>query len=457
MECLSVRELAAACKGTPYGCENLDGICRVCTDTRKIEPGDMFVPLRGENFDGHDFIGKAFQAGAALTLTADLGKAAGKPCILVEDTLNALQDIARYYKGKFKIPFVAITGSSGKTTTKDMIASVLGAKYNVLKTEGNLNNAIGVPLTLLKLEAHHQIAVVEMGMNSLGEIELLADIVRPDIGVISNVGTAHIEKLGSRENILKAKLELFTFFGRDNTAIINGDNDLLGTYASGSHRIIKYGLDKKNDIMAYNIEEMGEQGISFRTRIGGREASFLVPVPGLHNVYNALAAITVGLMFDMTAEQIREGLASFRPSKMRMDIFTLKNGIRIINDVYNANPDSMLAAINVLKSIGTNGRTVAILGNMMELGEVAAEKHYEVGRYAAETGIDTVISVGGMAKQIAAGAFDAHRDCTVYSFDTNEMLQEKLQGLLEPGDTVLIKGSRVMKMESIVDFLRERG
>ena len=240
MEALSMGEIARAANGVLMNFEEESEVSGVSTDSRTINPGDMFIALAGENFDGHDFIDKAIEKGAVLAVTQRLPKRCKIPYILVEDTLKALQDIAAYYRSKFNIPVVAITGSSGKTTTKDMVASVLSQKYNVLKTEGNFNNAIGLPLTLLKLQYSHQIAVLEMGMSSLGEISLLSNIARPGIGVISNVGLTHIEKLGSRENILRAKLEMFSYFNSDSTAVINGDNDMLRDFCSDKFRVIKY-------------------------------------------------------------------------------------------------------------------------------------------------------------------------------------------------------------------------
>ncbi|MGE5633003.1 MAG: UDP-N-acetylmuramoyl-tripeptide--D-alanyl-D-alanine ligase [Caulobacteraceae bacterium] len=458
MEGLSIGEIASVCGGILKHSGKSFSVRGISTDSRKVNKGDMFIALKGESFDGHDYIDKAIECGAALVVSQKPLERAGVPYILVKDTLKALQDIARYYKKRFTIPFIAVTGSSGKTTTKDMIAAVLSRKYKVLKTEGNLNNAIGLPLTLMKLDYSHEIAVVEMGMNSFGEIRLLSDIVRPDIGVISNVGTAHIEKLGSRENILKAKLELFAYFGGKNTAIINGDNDLLKGFASGRFRVIKFGLDKLNDIYAYDIVEKGEEGIDFTVDFGGKPEWFSVALPGMHNVYNALSAISVAGLFDMSAEEIRNGLMEFKPSKMRMDILNLKSGMKVINDVYNANPDSMVAAINVLLSMKSGTRRVCILGDMLELGDVSAEEHRKVGKFAAESGIDVIAAVGNFSGDIARGAAEGGMDNrNIHKFYTKEEAIASLSEILKPEDVVLVKGSRAMKMEIIIDFLRERG
>jgi len=456
MEALSMGEIARAAHGVLMNFEEESEISGVSIDSRKINPGDMFIALKGENFDGHDFIDMAIEKGAVLAVTQRLPERCKIPYILVEDTLKALQDIAAYYRSKFNIPIVAITGSSGKTTTKDMIASVLTQRFNVLKTEGNLNNAIGLPLTLLKLQYSHQIAVLEMGMSSLGEISLLSDIARPGIGVISNVGLTHIEKLGSRENILRAKLEMFSYFNSDSTAVINGDNDMLRDFCSDKFRVIKYGLKKGNDLFAYGIEEKGEAGIEFSVDLDG-QSNFRVLLPGIHNVYNALSAIAVARLFGMKAEEIQKGLDSFKPSEMRMEIIVLGSGVKLINDVYNANPESMKVAIDVLRTMKSKGRGICILGDMLELGNLSSEEHCKTGAYAASSGADAIIAVGEFSEDIKRGAAASGMNCIVYAFSDIKAAAASLDYIIRPGDTVLVKGSRGMKMEYIVDYLRERG
>ncbi|HYE82690.1 MAG TPA: UDP-N-acetylmuramoyl-tripeptide--D-alanyl-D-alanine ligase [Clostridia bacterium] len=458
MEALSIGEIVSASKGRLMNPIQDLTVTEVSIDSRRIKPGDMFIALQGESFDGHDFISKAVENGAALVVTHKPLNECGIPYILVEDTLKALQDIARYYRSRFRIPFVAITGSSGKTTSKDMIASVLSQRYRVLKTEGNMNNAIGLPLTLLKLQYNHEIAVLEMGMNSPGEIELLSDIVRQDISVISNVGTAHIEKLGSRKNILKAKLEILAYFNSDSTAVINGDNDMLASLHSEDYLIVRYGLEDGNDIRAYEIEEKGEEGIFFKVDLDGKQESFKVLLPGIHNVYNALSAIAIARLFSVEAEDIRKGLQSFKPSKMRMDIINTGNGIKIINDAYNANPESMRAAMNVLQSLSSGSRSVCIFADMLELGDTSEKEHYGIGEYAAASGVDVIVASGNFSGAVIRGAEASGMDSkNVYAFPTKEEAAFQLEKILKPGDIVLVKGSRSMKMEYIVDFLRERG
>ncbi|MHB1392280.1 MAG: UDP-N-acetylmuramoyl-tripeptide--D-alanyl-D-alanine ligase [Clostridia bacterium] len=458
MEGLSIGEIVASAQGTLSNSGRDFLVSGVSIDSRRINPGDMFIALKGESFDGHDFIAKAVENGAAVVVTEKPLNELGIPYILVRDTLKALQDIARYYRGKFQIPFVAVTGSSGKTTTKDMIASVLSQKFNVLKTEGNFNNAIGLPLTLLKLQYSHEIAILEMGMNSPGEISLLSDIVRQDIGVISNVGNAHIEKLGSKENILKAKLEIYDYFDKHNTAVINGDNAMLADFSSEKYRVVRYGMDQSNDLYAFGIMEKGEEGIDFSVNMEGAAVSFTVLLPGMHNVYNALSAIAVARLFGMKAEDIRKGLLSFKPSKMRMDIINTKGGVKIINDAYNANPESLKAAIDVLQSLKSGGRSVCITGDMLELGDVSEEEHYNIGAYAAAIGVDIIAAVGNFSEAVKRGAEASGMDSkNIYAFPVKKEAALLMDKIIKPGDVVLVKGSRAIKMEYIVDLLRERG
>ncbi|MFZ5352683.1 MAG: UDP-N-acetylmuramoyl-tripeptide--D-alanyl-D-alanine ligase [Bacillota bacterium] len=458
MEILSAAEVVHACNGRACNTDYTISVNGISTDSRNIKKGELFIPLKGERFDGHDYIMQAYDNGAGLVLTEKDINVGEKPYIIVDNTLEALQKISGYYKSKFNVKIVAVTGSSGKTTTKDMIAAVLSRKYNVLKTQGNLNNEIGLPLTLLNLSSSHEAAVLEMGMSGLGEIKRLADIARPEIGVISNVGTAHIEKLGSRENILIAKTEIFTYFNSSSIGIINGDNDLLKTIADVDFKLIRFGLEEHNDIRAANLSDDGASGICFDVLTGNSACAMKVPIPGVHNVYNALSAVCVGLELGMSIEDIRQGLLDFKPSKLRMEIFDTPKGIKVINDVYNANPDSMRAAVNTLTSFRQKGRIICILGDMLELGEMSEELHIELGEYIKDTGIDFLITVGNLGERISYGARNAGlKGDKIRCFSTNEEAIENLGLLLKSGDTVLIKGSRGMKMESIVEFLRERG
>lgn len=454
MESLSIEEILHACGAVAFNCSKIDHVKGISTDTRKLQQGDLFVALKGENFDGHEFVTKALESGAAVVLSQK--ELPGElPYILVKDTLKALHNLAKTYKKRFQIPFVAVTGSSGKTTTKDMVASVLKEKYKVLKTEGNFNNEIGLPLTLFNLDSSHEICVLEMGMSSLGEIEVLADIVRPDVGIISNIGTAHIENLKSRDNILKAKTEMFTYFSQNNIAVINGDDDMLQQLKNKPYQIVCYGRSHYNDYIAENIIEK-DDGIDFELLNSGKREKYHIPIPGIHNVYNALSAICIGKLYHMNQNEIQRGLSSFKPSKMRMEIFQGIMDIKVINDSYNANPDSTMAAIQVLSSMDTKGRRVCILGDMFELGDYAKEGHNKVGRFAAESKIDVIIAVGKMSSEVINGASLAGgSQLKLIAFEDVKAAMLEIKKIIKSSDVVLIKGSRGMFMENIVDILRE--
>lgn len=456
MEPMNIVEIADAINGKLQNYKENLLIKGINTDSRKIKKGELFIPIKGLNFDGHDFIDKAMDLGASAALSQKRLSSADFTYILVEDTQAALIKLAAYYRSKFYIPAVAITGSSGKTTTKEMLASVLSESFEVLKNEGNLNNNIGLPMTVFRIEKCHNICVFEMGMNRPGEIESLASVVKPDIAVITNVGTAHIEFLGSRENILKAKTEIFRFFTDDNAAIINGDDDMLATISNLPCKIIRYGINEKNDLSAFNMKQRGDQGMDFSLNINGNQESFFVPLIGIHNVYNALCAIAVGLAMNMNIEKIKNGLAKFVSGKMRMEIIFTKDEIKVINDSYNANPDSTCAAIEVLKNMNCSGRRVLILADMMELGEYSSRGHKRVGEKAAQSKADILITIGEKAKDISQGALDnGMKEEQIYSFSDNKTAISKLESILMPKDTVLIKGSRIMKLEEIADSLRE--
>ncbi|HHY77409.1 MAG TPA: UDP-N-acetylmuramoyl-tripeptide--D-alanyl-D-alanine ligase [Clostridiales bacterium] len=456
METMSIREIADALNGKLINYKEDIMIKGISTDSRKIKKDDLFIPIKGLNFDGHDFIQNAIDSGACAVLSQYNIEPCNFTYILVEDTQSALIKLAQYYKKKFEIPSIAVTGSSGKTTTKEMIASVLSEKFDVLKNEGNLNNNIGLPISVFRLEKHHDICVFEMGMNKPGEIETLASIVKPDIAVITNIGTAHIGYFGSRENILKAKKEVFTFFTKNNIAVLNGDDDMLSTITDTDFKIIRYGLKEYNHLRAKDIKQREDMGMEFTVNIDGREENFFIPLLGVHNVYNALSAIAVGLTMNMEIESIRRGLQNFVPAKMRMEIYDTKDNIKIINDSYNANPDSAIAAIEVLKSMPSSGRKVLIIGDMLELGDYTVEGHRKVGEKVAESNIEVLITIGEKAKEVINGALSKGMNKEqIYSFKDNEDAISKISSILATNDVVLIKGSRMMKLEEIVDYLIE--
>ncbi len=421
----------------------------VSTDTRTIKRGNLFVALKGENFDGHDFLLRAVENGAAGVVVSS--REAYVPektaTILVPDTLAALQDLARYHRRRFILPVIGITGSNGKTTTKDMTAAVLSGRLRVLKTQANYNNDIGLPQTLLGLAADHQAAVVEMGMRARGEISRLAAIAAPTVAVITNVGETHVEVLGSVENIAAAKSELVEAIAAGGLVILNADIPLVRAMrAQTAARVVLYGLEPDADVRAENIAA-GERDTAFDCVHPGGTFPVTLPAVGKHNVYNALAAITVGLELGLSPGEINAGLATFQASAMRLAIETL-GPYTVINDAYNASPLSMQAAIDTLGMVA-RGRKVAVLGDMLELGEYAASAHSRVGEQLADSGVQVVVTVGEQARHIAAAALEGGVKVAVACAGHDEAT-EALRKLLRSGDTVLVKGSRGMKMEKML-------
>ena len=457
MEPITIREIAEAVNGKLLGgFTDLDRtVTHVFTDSRKPDPGALFIPLVGERFDGHAFIEAALEGGAAGCFTQRERESylPGKFYIKVGNTQRALRDLARWYKQKFPIPFIAITGSVGKTTTKDMVAAVLGEKFKVLKTEGNFNNEVGLPLTLLRLNSTHQLCVVEMGMNHFGEIEYLSAIVEPDVAVITNIGDSHIENLGSRENILKAKCEIFSHMDpAKGCAILNGDDPLLsGLRPQLPFATVSVGTGEGLEYRAEDVIAEGEKSV--RCRIVTPRETFPVEIPavGSHMLYPALTAAAVAERFGMTGEEIARGVLRFAPTKMRMNILKRGEGITILNDTYNANPQSMRAAVEVLAKSG-DGSKIAVLGDMFELGSFAPALHAGVGAYLGKAGIDCLLAVGELAKHI----YDAAEKAGVpdaYWCRTKEEAKPILEELVRPGSTILVKASRGMAFEELVDDL----
>ncbi|MBO2526733.1 MAG: UDP-N-acetylmuramoyl-tripeptide--D-alanyl-D-alanine ligase [Clostridiales bacterium] len=413
-------------------------------DTRRLQPGELFIAIVGAR-DGHEFAVDAMQHGASAVLASKPLDAA-IPAIYVDDTVTALQKIARAWRESLHFISVGVTGSVGKTTTKGMIAAVLKTAMMTQWTEESFNNEIGLPVTLLGLDEDCEAAVLEMGMNHFGELSLLTSLAQPDIAVITNVGQMHIENLGSREGILKAKLEILEGLRPGGIAIFNGDNDLLSTVTEKYHALT-FGLGKHNTVYAENIE-FQEKCTSF-TAIGfGKEIPIELPVVGEHNVVNALAAVTVGLYCGLTPEQIREGLKDFHNTGMRQRIYD-RDGLHIIEDCYNAGPESMRASLKVLDR--AQGRKIAVLGGMLELGAFAPQAHYLVGREVAATA-DMLFAYGKNSEEYIRGALEAGLK-TARKFDTHEALTAALQAVLQPGDTLLVKGSRGMKMERVLQSL----
>lgn len=424
------------------GDEDLD-IQNFEKDTRIIQKGDMYVAIKGEKFDGNDFYKDAINKGAVACLMSKEPDEKIGSIVLVENTVKAIQQIAAYKRSQVDIPVVAVTGSVGKTSTKDIVAAVMSQKYKVLKTQGNLNNDIGLPFTLLRLHDENAI-VVEMGMNHFGEISLLTSIAKPTLAIITNIGTAHIGNLGSRENILKAKLEILEGL-QGNSVIINNDNDLLSDWAEKNkekYNIITYGINNKNS--EYVAEDIHSYEDRSEYKIDGKEV--VVPVGGEHFVLNSLCAIAVGRYFDIPMAKITEGISGFELTKGRMEIEKAKCGASIINDTYNANYDSMKAAIEYLEKI-EGKRKIAVLGDMKELGEYSESLHRKVGEEVKD--IDILITIGELAKCIEETA-DVRE---MLHFDNNESALEYLKKIMKKDDIILLKASNSMKFGDIAKEL----
>lgn len=425
----------------------------VMTDSRKQAQNALFIPFVGEKSDGHDFIDAAFENGAIATLTQkELDKKYDKAVILVDDSSLALGKIAKLYKERLKLKTIAITGSVGKTTTKDMMYAVMNMQYSTLRTEGNFNNEIGLPLTVLRLSPAYEAAVLEMGMSAFGEIKYLCDIARPDVGIITNIGMSHIENLGSQEGIFKAKTEICEYFDKDSLLIVNGDDKYLQKAKDfKGFSVLTYGIENDCDYKARNIENLGLDGTKFDTQIYGREYTIHIKVPGVHNVYNALAAIACGVHYNIGPNRIVAGIENFSLTKMRMSVEKAGN-FTLINDCYNSSPDSVKAALKVLSS--QENRRVAVLGDILEMGEYAEKAHFDLGKEVANSSIDLLLTAGENAMLIAKGA-EMSGVAEVKSFKDTNTLCEKIHDYLKDGDCVLIKASRGMHFEKIVEKINE--
>ena len=428
-------------------------------DTRTIQKDDIYIGIKGQNFDGSSFWKQALDAGAKAVIMSKQNITEeekiiykDKVIIEVEDTLNALYEIAKYKRSKYNIPVIAITGSVGKTSTKDIVASVVSQKFKTLKTEGNNNNNIGLPLTILKLK-NEEALVVEMGMNHFGEISLLTNIAKPTLAIITNIGTSHIGNLGSRENILKAKLEILEGM-KIPKVIINNDNDLLHKWYNENKNKIEihtYGIKNESEIMAQNIE-LGEEESKFLAKLkDNEELQINIPVGGEHFIYNALCGISVGKLLGLSNEKIEKGISTFELTKKRMDIKNLKNGVTLINDSYNASYESMKASLEYL-SKRTDLRKIAVLGDMLELGEYSKELHKKVGEEVAKGNIDILICRGEYSQDIIEGAKN-NKKTKIIKLNTNDEILKKLQEILKEGDVVLIKALNAMKFYEICQKL----
>lgn len=453
MKHMTLREITAACGGTYFGDSQSaeKEVSSVVIDSRKVTKDSLFVAIRGARVDGHTFIPQTIEAGALCALSEEPLGEVTFPYILVDSCTQALKDLAEHYRKGLDIKVVGISGSVGKTSTKEMIASVLSQKYNVLKTEGNFNNEIGVPLTIFNLREEHEIAVLEMGINHFGEMTRLAKMARPDICVITNIGVAHMELLGSRDGILKAKTEMFQYMNPNGTIIFNGDDDKLITYhPENGITPVYFGL---GDHSSYRAEQIENQGLR------GTNATFITPksrfcahisIPGEHMVHNALAGIAVGYALGMSDTEIKAGIEALKPLAGRNHLIETDT-YTIIDDCYNANPISMKASIDVLSKADT--RTVAILGDMGELGEKEKEMHYDVGQHTAMSGIHVLICIGSLSAELARGAKETAQNIRIYRYPDKDHFFAEMDSILEKKDTILVKASHAMAFEKIVEKL----
>ena len=461
-EKMTLTQMAEACNGIlhegSYADQVMQDAAGVVLDSRKAEPGSVFIATKGERVDGHDFIDSVFEKGALGVICEKVPTQAKGPFILVKDSFQALKDIAEAYRKTLKIPVIGITGSVGKTSTKEMIASVLSQKYHVLKTEGNYNNEVGLPLTVLRITAEHTAAVLEMGISEFGEMHRLSKIARPDICVITNIGQCHLENLHTREGILQAKSEIFDYMSDQGAVCLNGDDDKLVTITQVKGiKPVFFGKNRNNAIYADEIEDRGLFGSSCKIHTPQGEVSVQIPLPGAHMISNALAAAAVGLRLGLTLSQIAAGIAAVKPVGGRSNLIRCAN-YTVIDDCYNANPASMKSALDLLSTAKT--RKAAILGDMFELGENETALHEEIGRYACGR-TDVLLCVGKLAKSIyeaaiaeqksmdkgAAGQFHA------YYYATRDELETELPKVLQNDDTILVKASHGMALGHVVELL----
>ena len=451
MKELTLKQIADWCGGKVSARFEHLRVSRMQSDSRKVRSGDLFVALKGAKADGHDFAETAINHGAVAALVSR-PISEKLPSIEVEDTLRAYGEIAAGYRKLTGVKVVGITGSVGKTTTKEMTASILEAVYHTAKTEGNHNNNLGLPMTIMDMPENTEDAVLEMGMNHSGEMEYLSSIARPDLAIITNIGTMHIEHLGTREGILQAKLEIMRGMPDDGAGVFNGDEPLLWNIrAIGKHKKYYYGIENHAcDVTATDIVEL-DDGVRFVVHGFGQQFELFVPMLGRHAVYNALAATTVGLLLGVKPEQIQARFSSFHNTGMRQKIY-VKNGVTIIEDCYNAGPESTEAALDVLAGIKTDGRRIAVLGDMLELGNRSAAEHYRIGRLAVGKA-DLLLTYGEHSVRTLTGAITGGMNPkNTDHFDTHEDMAHMLKMRVSEGDVVLFKGSRGMRMEKVLQL-----
>ncbi len=428
----------------------------VVLDSRQVGAGYIFIATRGERVDGHSFIDHVFENGAIGVICEKVPDNPKGAYILVKDSFQALKDVAEYYRSQLDVKVIGITGSVGKTSAKEFIASVVSGAFRTQKTKGNFNNEVGLPLTVLQIREDCEVAVLEMGISDFGEMHRLSKIARPDICVITNIGQCHLENLGTRDGILKAKSEIFDYMAEDGSVCLNGDdNKLITLMEVKGKKPLFFGMDGENAVYATDYVHMGLEGSRVTIHVNTDTQTVFpvaIPLPGEHMVYNALAAAAVGLLLGMTSGQIRAGLEAVEPVGGRSNVIRTES-FTIIDDCYNANPVSMKAAIDLLAQLAQS-RRVAIMGDMFELGERERELHREVGEYAADNNLDVIICVGDLSKDMASGArAAAYSESSIYHFGNKEELLVQLKGLLCVGDTVLVKASHGMHFEELIPVI----
>ncbi|MDT9336121.1 UDP-N-acetylmuramoyl-tripeptide--D-alanyl-D-alanine ligase [Clostridium perfringens] len=450
---LNLQEIVKATKGALLKEADVKEIKAVSTDTRKIEEGTMFIALKGENFNGNNYVLDAFNKGAKIAIVdevkCDLNELKEDVALIkVENTGRALMDLAKFYREKLGLKVVGITGSAGKTSTKDLVAAVLSDKYKVFKTKGNFNNEIGLPLMILELDSTYDVAILEMGMRGLGQIRELAEIASPDLGIITNIGISHIEILKTRENILKAKMEIATFFDKNNTLVVCGNDNFLGALPEAEYKIVKTGVGENFEIGAKNIA-LEELSSKFTVYDGEKEEEFSLDMPGEHNISNLMLGIAIAKELGVSFEEMKRGLNNIEATSMRLELIK-KDGFSILNDCYNSSPVAVKSAIDVMKNI-KGKRRIAVLGTMRELGHKSEEAHEEIGKYAKENGIEKVLCFGDFSENIKEGYGEG---CTVYK-NKEELINDLLNIICE-GDIILVKASRSLKFEEITKALLEK-
>ncbi|MDF2820755.1 MAG: murF [Clostridiales bacterium] len=456
---MTINEIAEAVSGELVNGSkcHFEEVSKVCTDSRKIDKGQLFIPIVGENFDGHDFIEAVYEKGAAIVISDSFDKIPEeKPAIIVKDTKEALWSLAAYQRRIFNKPVVAITGSVGKTSCKEMLSSILSKRFKVHKTNGNYNNDIGLPLTILELTEDADIMVLEMGMNHFGEIDLLSAIAKPDFAIITNIGVAHIENLGSREGIFKAKTEVISHINKKGLLAVNGDDDLLITLEDQLEQVVTtFGFNQELDYAVLEYDDNGFDGVTAIIKSPLEVYQIKINALGKHMLYHALSGIVIAEIMNMSKEEIEAGILDYIPEKMRLNTIEFENQIIVINDAYNASVDSMKSSLEILSKVKTKGRKVAILGDMFEMGSFAEEGHRKVGEYASTQNIDLLICVGTASKWMYEEAIKQMEVGKVMYYGKQVCLHNKLNKIIMKNDVVLVKASRGMKLELTIEKIKE--